>query len=289
VTSPVTFFHGARPKTLGAAVAPVVIGTACASVHAPVLWWRATGALTVAVALQVGVNYANDYSDGVRGTDAERRGPVRLTATGLATPSAVRGAAAVAFGAAAAVGAWLALVVEPWLLLLGAASIAAAVLYTGGPRPYGYLGLGELSVLAFFGFAATTGSAYVQLESVPSTAWWGALAAGFPACAILLANNLRDLETDRCAGKHTLAVRLGERAARRLFAALLVGSLLAVLGIAASHASALLALAAAPLALHPWKLVSTRTDAPGLVAALVGTVRFQLAVAGLLAVGLALA
>jgi 1,4-dihydroxy-2-naphthoate octaprenyltransferase len=225
----------------------------------------------------------------VRGTDAGRRGPVRLTATGLATPAAVRRAAAVAFGVAAVVGAWLSLVVDPRLLLLGAAAIAAAVLYTGGPRPYGYLGLGEVMVLVFFGFAATTGSAYVQLESVPGTAWWGALAAGLPACAVLLANNVRDLDTDRAAGKRTLAVRLGDPAARRLYGALVLGSLLAVIGVAASHASALLALVAAPLALRPWRLVATSTDAASLVGALVGTVRFQVVLAALLAVGLALA
>jgi 1,4-dihydroxy-2-naphthoate octaprenyltransferase len=289
VTSAAVYFQGARPKTLGAAVAPVVVGTACASVHQSVLWWRAGAALVVALALQVGVNYANDYSDGIRGADAARRGPVRLTATGLATPAAVRRAATFAFAVAAVVGAWLSLVVDARLLVIGAAAIAAAVFYTGGPRPYGYAGLGEVMVLVFFGFAATTGSAYVQLESVPGTAWWGALAAGLPACAVLLANNVRDLASDRAAGKRTLAVRVGERAARRLFGVLVLGALLAVLGVAASHASALLALAAAPLALRPWRLVATRTDAPGLVAALVGTVRFQLVLAVLLAVGLALA
>jgi 1,4-dihydroxy-2-naphthoate octaprenyltransferase len=283
------FVLGARPRTLGAAVSPVVIGTACASVHQPVIWWRAVAALVVALALQVGVNYANDYSDGVRGTDADRRGPLRLTASGLASPAAVRRAALLSFAVAAVVGAVLALAVNPWLLVLGALAIAAAALYTGGPRPYGYSGLGELMVLVFFGFAATAGSAYVQLEDVPATAWWGALAAGLPACAILLANNLRDLETDRAAGKRTLVVRVGRSRGRALFGACIAGSLVAVIGIAFSHASALLALAAAPLALRPWRIVATRADAPSLVAALVGTARFQVALALLLAIGFAVA
>ena len=162
---------GARPRTLGAAVSPVVVGTAIAQAEAgAVLWGRALLALVVALALQVGVNFANDYSDGVRGTDRDRVGPLRLTASGLATPSAVRAAAVIAFAIAATAGLVLALVVEPWLLVVGAASIAAAALYTGGPKPYGYLGLGELMVLVFFGFVATSGSAYVQLERVPAAA-----------------------------------------------------------------------------------------------------------------------
>jgi len=286
---PKTWLAGARPRTLGAAVAPVVIGTACASTHRDVLWGRALGALAVALALQVGVNYANDYSDGVRGTDANRRGPVRLVAGGLASAAAVRRAAFLAFGVAALVGGWLALVVDARLLVVGGAAIAAAWLYTGGPKPYGYSGLGELMVLVFFGFVATAGSAYVQLESVPGTAWWGSLAAGFPAVAILLANNVRDVETDRVAGKHTLAVRIGAARARTLYAVCLGGSLVGVVGIAFAHPSALLALVAAPLALRPWRLVTTRADAPSLIAALVGTGRFQLALALLLALGLAFA
>ena len=176
---------GARPRTLGAAVAPVIVGTCAAVPDADgVIWWRAALALLVALALQVGVNYANDYSDGVRGTDKNRAGPLRLTASGLASPRAVRTAAMVSFAVAAVAGLVLALVVDPWLLLLGAGAIAAAALYTGGPKPYGYLGLGELMVLAFFGFAATVGSAFVQLERVPGAAWWGSLTVGLLACAM---------------------------------------------------------------------------------------------------------
>ena len=230
---------------MGAAVAPVLVGTSAAVADADgVLWWRFVAALVVALALQVGVNYANDYSDGVRGTDRDRRGPLRLTASGTATPSAVRNAAAVAVAVAAVVGLVLSLVVNPWLLLVGLAAIAAAVLYTGGPVPLGYLGLGELMVLAFFGFVATVGSAYVQVEYVPGAAWWGSLVVGLLACAILLANNVRDVPTDTASGKRTLAVRVGAPAARALFLACYVGSFLAVVAIGVTQPWALLGLLA---------------------------------------------
>ena len=174
---------GARPRTLPAAISPVLAGTAIAVYDDAAVWWKALLALVVALALQVGVNYANDYSDGVRGTDTDRRGPIRLVASGLASPASVKRAAGLAFLLAAVVGLVLALVVNPWLLLIGVAAVAAAVLYTGGPKPYGYLGLGELMVLVFFGFVATTGSAYVQLERIPPTAWWGSLVVGLPTVA----------------------------------------------------------------------------------------------------------
>src|SRR5262249_1144506 len=201
MTTVAEWFEGARPRTLGAAVAPVLVGTAAAVADADaVIWWRFLAALVVALALQDGVNYANDYSDGVRGTDKERRGPLRLTATGTATPTAVRNAALISFGVAAVVGGVLSLVVDPWLLLIRAAAILAAVTYTGGPRPYGYVGLGEVMVLVFFGFVATVGSAYVQHATLPGVSWVAALAAGLPACGILLANNVRDVDTDRVSG-----------------------------------------------------------------------------------------
>jgi 1,4-dihydroxy-2-naphthoate octaprenyltransferase len=280
---------GARPRTLGAAVAPVIVGTCAAVPDADgVIWWRAALALLVALALQIGVNYANDYSDGVRGTDKNRAGPLRLTASGLASPRAVRTAAMVSFAVAAVAGLVLALAVDPWLLLLGAGAIAAAALYTGGPKPYGYLGLGELMVLAFFGFAATVGSAYVQLERVPGAAWWGSLAVGLLACAILLANNIRDVPTDTVAGKRTLAVRVGAPTARRLFAACYVGAFGSVVAIAVTQPWALLALAAVPLAVTPVRLVLTRSDPPSLVAALVATSRLEVIVAVLLGAGLCL-
>jgi 1,4-dihydroxy-2-naphthoate octaprenyltransferase len=287
VTTAAQWLAGARPRTLGAAVSPVVLGTAAASVHGPVLWGRASAALVVALALQVGVNYANDYSDGVRGTDAERRGPLRLTATGTATPAAVKRAAILAFGAAAVVGGGLSLVVDARLLVLGAAAIAAGALYTGGPRPYGYSGLGEVMVLAFFGFAATAGSAYVQLERVPAEAWWASLVAGLPAVGILLANNIRDITTDTAAGKRTLAVRLGAPRARRLYVGAIAGSLGAVIALGVLEPLALLGLVAAPLALRPVLLVLLRADPPSLVTALVGTAGFQVVLALTTALGLA--
>ena len=286
MTTATEWWQGARPRTLGAAVSPVLVGTAAASLDGDTLWGRAAAALVVAVALQAGANYANDYSDGVRGTDADRRGPLRLTATGTASPTAVRTAAAAAFAVAAAVGAALSLVVDPRLLLVGAAALAAGALYTGGPRPYGYHGLGEVAVLVFFGFVATAGSAYVQVERVPAEAWWGALAVGMLAVAILVANNLRDLDGDAAAGKRTLAVRLGPARTRALYAAAVATSFVAVIAVGVRRPPALLGLLAAPSALGPLLLVRHRRDAPSLVAALVGTARTQLILAAGLAAGL---
>ena len=286
MTTASEWVQGARPKTLGAAVAPVVIGTALASIDRPTIWWRAVAALVVAIALQVGVNYANDYSDGIRGTDANRRGPLRLTATGTAAPNAVRAAAMTAFMVAATAGLALAVAVDLRLLVVGVVSIAAAALYTGGPRPYGYSGLGELSVLVFFGLVATVGTVYVQLRGVPAPAWIAALVAGLPAVAILLANNLRDIDTDRHTGKRTLAVRMGAPASRALYTACLAGALGAVAALGFVHPWALLGLVAAPLTVLPVALVRHRSDPASLVRALVATGQFQLVLAAFLAVGL---
>jgi 1,4-dihydroxy-2-naphthoate polyprenyltransferase len=287
MTTAAEWVAGARPRTLGAAISPVLVGTAAAYADADaVIWWRAVAALVVALALQIGVNYANDYSDGVRGTDTKRAGPLRLTASGVAAPAAVRNAAALAFGVAAVVGLALAVAVDLRLLLVGAVAIAAAVLYTGGPRPYGYSGLGEVAVLVFFGFVATAGSAYVQLERVPTAAWWGAVAVGLLACAILLANNIRDVDTDRVAGKRTLPVRTGVAAGRGVFAGCVAGAFVAVGAVGVVYPPALIALAALPLAVQPVRLVMTRRDPPSLVAALVGTARLELVVAALLSLGL---
>jgi 1,4-dihydroxy-2-naphthoate octaprenyltransferase len=281
--------QGARPRTLGAAVAPVLVGTATAVADADgVIWWRFAFALVVALALQIGVNYANDYSDGVRGTDKERKGPLRLTATGTATPGAVKRAAALSFLVAAVFGGVLSIVVNPWLLLVGVAAIAAAVLYTGGPKPYGYIGLGEIMVLAFFGFVATVGSAYVQTEYVPGAAWWGSLVVGLLACAILLANNLRDIATDSVTGKHTLAVRVGATTTRRLFVACYLGAFLAVVAIGITQPWALLGLLALPLAIKPVQTLWTRSDPPALISVLVATSRLELVLAVLVSVGLCL-
>jgi 1,4-dihydroxy-2-naphthoate octaprenyltransferase len=287
MTTAAEWVQGARPRTLGAAVSPVLVGTAAAYADADTLiWWRAGAALVVALGLQVGVNYANDYSDGVRGTDTQRAGPLRLTASGVAAPAAVRNAAAIAFGIAAVSGLALAIAVDLRLLLVGAVAIAAAVLYTGGPRPYGYSGLGELAVLVFFGFVATTGSAYVQVERVPAAAWWGAVAVGLLACAILLANNIRDIDNDRAVGKRTLPVLVGATAARVLFAGCVAGAFVAAVAVGVLFPTALIALAALPLAVRPVRVVATRRDPPSLVTALVATARLELVVAVLLSLGL---
>jgi 1,4-dihydroxy-2-naphthoate octaprenyltransferase len=279
--------QGARPRTLVAAVCPVLVGTAAAAAEGPVVAWRALAALVVALALQVGVNYANDYSDGLRGTDTPGRlGPARLTATGLAVPAAVRRAAAAAFAVAAVAGLALAVAVDLRLLLVGAAAIAAAVLYTGGPRPYGYSGFGELAVLVFFGVVATCGSAYVQLERVPGVAVAASVVVGLGAVAILLANNVRDIDGDRLAGKRTLAVRLGRARARALFTAVVAAMFAAAGLLGLARPTVLVTLAALPLAVAPVRLVRTRDDGPGLIAALGATARLQLAVSLLLAAGL---
>jgi len=278
---------GARPRTLGAAIAPVLVGTAAATAEAGrILAARAALAAVVALALQVGVNYANDYSDGIRGTDADRVGPLRLTASGLASPRDVRRAALGAFAVAAVSGLVLSIIADPWLLVVGVAALAAAALYTGGPKPYGYLGLGELMVLVFFGFVATAGSAYVQLGRVPPSAWYGSLAVGALACAILVVNNVRDRVTDAATGKRTLAVRVGDRAARRLYAGCLVASFAGVAGITTIHPWAALGFLAAPFAWRPARRVVTGADGPALIPVLVGTVRLELLVAILVALGL---
>ncbi len=288
MTSAALWVQGARPRTLGAAVSPVLVGTAVASRYGDVVWWRALFCLLVAVALQVGVNYANDYSDGIRGVDTQRRGPVRLTASGLAAPVRVKRAAFLSFAVGGLVGIALAVAVDWRLVLVGAAAILAAALYSGGPKPYASSGLGEVMVLVFFGFVATCGSAFVHLERVPWLAVGAAVPVGLLACAILLVNNLRDVDSDRAVGKRTLAVRVGKSRARTLYRASIVLSLLAVLVLAVEAPAVLLALAAAPLAVAPLRVVATKGDPPSLVGALIATARLQLVFSSLLAVGLAL-
>lgn len=278
---------GARPRTLPASVSPVLVGTAVAAAEGTVVAWRALAAMVVALALQIGTNYANDYSDGRRGTDAQRVGPQRLTASGLVAPAKVLRAAGVAFAVAAIAGLFLAIAVDLRLLLVGVACIAAGALYTGGPRPYGYAGFGEIAVLVFFGFVATAGSAYVQLERLTGLAVLASVPVGLLACALLVVNNLRDIDTDASAGKITLAVRLGAARTRLLFQACVVVALVAVLALGLVRAPALIALAAVPAATKPVRLVSTRRDPPGLIAALVATARLQLVTCALLALGLA--
>ena len=288
MTSAAHWFQGARPRTLGAAVSPVLVGTAVASRYGDIVWWRAGFCLLLALALQVGVNYANDYSDGVRGVDTQRRGPVRLTASGLAAPARVKQAAFLSFAIGGLLGIVLAVAVDWRLVLVGAASILAAGLYSGGPKPYASSGLGEVMVLVFFGFVATCGSAYVHLERVPWLAAGAAVPVGLLACAILLVNNLRDVDSDRDVGKRTLAVRVGKARTKALYRASLVLSVLTVVALAPVAPGALLALVAVPLAVPPLRIVATTADPPSLVQALIGTARLQLVLSVLLAAGLAL-
>jgi 1,4-dihydroxy-2-naphthoate octaprenyltransferase len=219
---------GARPRTLPAAVVPVLVGTAAAAGMdgdsgglRGLILWRALAALVVSLALQVGVNYANDYSDGVRGTDDDRVGPMRLVASGTKSASAVKRAAFLSFGVAAVAGLALAAATSWWLIAVGLVSIAAAWFYTGGPRPYGYAGLGELFVFVFFGVVATTGSAFVQIERITPLTLAVSVPVGMLAVALLVVNNLRDIPGDTVAGKRTLAVRLGDRRTRILYTALM--------------------------------------------------------------------
>jgi 1,4-dihydroxy-2-naphthoate octaprenyltransferase len=229
------WIEGARPRTLPAALAPVLAGSAVAWFEGSFSVLLASLALVVALSLQVGVNYANDYSDGIRGTDAARVGPLRLVGSGVAEPGQVRAAAFACFAVAAVAGLGVVLVTGHWwLLAVGAAAIAAAWYYTGGRRPYGYLGLGELFVFLFFGLVAVTGTVYIQVGRVSAAAWWTAVAIGALACAILVANNLRDLDGDRAAGKRTLATRLGDGRTRWFFLGLLGLAAIGVFGVAAT-------------------------------------------------------
>jgi 1,4-dihydroxy-2-naphthoate octaprenyltransferase len=279
---------GARPRTLPASVIPVAVGTAVAAAQGEAIWWRAAAALVVSVAIQVGTNYANDYSDGKRGTDAVRVGPVRLVASGLASPEAVKRAALLSFGLAAIVGLVLASVAGWWLIAVGAACLAAGWLYTGGPRPYGYAGLGEVFVFVFFGLVATTGTAYVQLGRITGLALLTSVPVGLLAVALLVVNNLRDIPGDTTAGKLTLAVKLGAPATRILYSATIATAFAAVALIAVVRPWALLALAAVPLAVPPVRRVLAGEAGRGLVAVLQATGRLQLAFGFLLAAGIAL-
>ncbi|WP_298454596.1 1,4-dihydroxy-2-naphthoate polyprenyltransferase [uncultured Cellulomonas sp.] len=282
---------GARPRTLPAAAAPVLVGSGAAA-HASDWGLRETGlallAFGVAAALQVGVNYANDYSDGVRGTDVDRVGPLRLTASGTAPPAAVKRAAFAAFGVAAALGLAVVLVTgHLWLLAVGAASIVAAWYYTGGRRPYGYRGLGEVGVFVFFGLVAVLGTTYVLIDATTWPAVAGAVGVGLLACALLMVNNLRDVPTDAVVGKRTLAVRLGEHRARRLYVAFLAVPVLLAVACAVAAPWTLLVLALVPWA--AFLAIAVRVGARGvaLVPVLAGTGMLELAYGVLLGLGLA--
>ena len=279
---------GARPRTLPAAVVPVALGAAACVGESGVVWWRAVPALVVSLALQVGVNYANDYSDGIRGTDEVRVGPTRLVASGLASASAVKKAALLAFLVAAVAGLLLAVVTSWWLLAVGAAAILAGWFYTGGPRPYGYMGLGEVFVFVFFGLVATAGTAFVVAERITGIAWLAGVMAGCLACALLVVNNLRDIPTDREVGKRTLAVRLGDARTRWFYVALLAASFVVVLVLAVSGRP--LALVALLGLLSAWPAMGKVIDGakgPALIAVLGATGRTQLLTGLLAAVGIA--
>lgn len=286
-----TWLAGARPKTLPAAVVPVAVGTA-ASIDTSVawdgntIWWRALAALVVALALQIATNYANDYSDGIRGTDDDRTGPMRLVGSGAVDAKLVKQAAFACFAAAAVAGLSLVIAVGPELLIVGAASILAGWFYTGGSRPYGYMGLGEVFVFVFFGLVATVGSAYIQPASWSGLAWLVAVGVGCLATALLIANNLRDIPTDKETGKMTLAVRMGDRGTRILFVTFLVAPFVVAALAAVQRPWALLALAAIPLALGAIRPVLNGATGRDLIAVLEATGKTQLIYGLLLTVGL---
>ena len=275
---------GARPRTLPAAIAPVVVASALAGTDFN--WFRAALALKVGVWLQIGVNYANDYSDGVKGTDENRVGPTRLVASGLASAKAVKNAGFISFAIASVAGLWLSLLTSPLLILIGMLAIAAAWGYTGGKNPYGYSGLGEVSVFTFFGLVATMGTYYVQTESVTALSFIVAIPMGALSCAILAVNNIRDRAQDELVGKRTLSVRLGDRKARHLYVSLLV--LAHVAALATLIPSAMLTLLVAPMSFSISKLVLSGVSGKELIPALGRTGKLQLIFAILFAVALAI-
>jgi 1,4-dihydroxy-2-naphthoate polyprenyltransferase len=288
VADPREWLAGTRPRTLPAAVVPVLIGSGVALGYGSFSWWRALLALVVALALQVGVNFANDYSDGIRGSDERRVGPVRLVAAGLATPRHVLLAALGCFLAAGVAGLALAAVTSWWLLAVGAACIAAAWFYTGGPKPYGYSGLGEVFVFLCFGVVAVAGTAYVQMKVLTWLGLAASVPAGLLACALLMVNNLRDIGTDTVAGKRTLAVMLGDARSRAGY----VLTLLVPFGIAALLAFfrpyTLLTVLTLPLARLPVRSVRAGASGPALIRALGQTGRLQLAFGIAFTIGLAI-
>jgi 1,4-dihydroxy-2-naphthoate octaprenyltransferase len=273
---------------LPAAVVPVIIGTGVAAGYGKFSAWRAALALIVALALQIGVNYANDYSDGVRGSDDRRVGPTRLVAAGLAPARQVRAAAFGCFLCACVAGLILAIVTSWWLILVGAAAVAAAWFYTGGHHPYGYRGLGEVAVFAFFGLAAVAGTAYVQMSALSWLGLIAAIPAGLLSCALLMINNLRDIGSDADVGKRTLAVVLGDARSRTAYVTCLLVPFVVALAITPARPLAALTLAALPLALGPVRAVRAGAAGAALIRALGQTGRLQLAFGAALTIGLAI-
>jgi 1,4-dihydroxy-2-naphthoate octaprenyltransferase len=287
MATPAQWLAGARPRTLPAAVAPVLVGTGVAAALDGFRPVPALLALVVALALQVAVNYANDYSDGTRGTDADRVGPMRLVGSGAASPRQVLLAAGLAFGVAAVAGLGLAALSSWWLVVVGAVCMVAAWTYTGGPLPYGYRALGEVFVFVFFGPVAVVGTTFVQTGAVEPLAAVASLTPGLQIVAILVVNNLRDIVGDAAVGKRTLAVVLGDRATRLFFVGLFVAAFAVVAGIGVVRPWALLGLLAAPLAVPPARTVLRGGRGPALIGALQGTGQLTLATGVLLAAGLA--
>jgi len=275
---------------LPAAIVPVAVGTGVAVHEHGAVWWKAVLALVVSLALQVGVNYANDYSDGVRGTDDARVGPARLVGGGVKPAAAVKRAALLSFAVAAAAGLVLTFTTTLWLLPVGAAAVLSAWFYTGGPRPYGYAGLGELFVFVFFGVVATAGSAYVQTEHLTALALVASVPVGMLACALLVVNNLRDIPGDTVAGKRTLAVRLGDGRTRVLFLLLVVVAcaLAAAVALVAESLVPAAAVLAVVVGLPGLRAVRAGAKGPGLIPVLGATGKVQLAFGGLLTLGLVL-
>ncbi|MEU6408612.1 1,4-dihydroxy-2-naphthoate polyprenyltransferase [Microbispora sp. NPDC046933] len=289
MATPAQWLAGARPRTLPAAVVPVAVGTGAAVAEDGAVWWRALLALFVALALQVGVNYANDYSDGVKGTDKDRVGPLRLVGSGVAAPKQVLAAALGCFLAAAVAGLVLVVATRAWwLLLVGLASILAAWFYTGGSRPYGYRALGEISVFVFFGLVAVAGTTYVQVERLTWLSLAAAVPVGLLACALLMVNNLRDIVTDGPSGKRTLAVVLGDARTRLAYSATLVLPFVFALALVPVRPFAALTVLALPLVVTPIRTVRSGATGPALIATLQQTGRLQLVFGALFTLGLAL-
>jgi len=282
---------GARPRTLPAAVSPVVVGSGLAYFEGGFALLRAALALVVAVALQVGVNYANDYSDGIRGTDSARVGPLRLVGSGLARPARVKTAAFGCFGIAGLAGLVLVWALQQWwLLVVGVACILAAWYYTGGKRPYGYRGLGEVFVFVFFGLVATCGTGYVQLGYISPALAFAGVGVGALACAILVANNLRDIAGDRAVGKRTLATRVGDRRTRLLYLILIAWTAVMIVIVAALTSWwALLGLTGLILTIPAIRIVITGGTGPSLIAVLKATSLTELLVSVSLSAGLVIA
>ena len=282
------WIQGARPKTLPAAIAPVVVGSACAHLENSMQnnWLNSVFALIVSLALQVAVNFANDYSDGIRGTDKDRVGPLRLVGSGAKKPADVKKATFLAFGVAAVFGFVLAATTSWWLLLVGVLCFLAGWFYTGGKHPYGYLGFGEVFVFIFFGVVATMGTTFVINQQLTLVSFLASVVVGCLACALLAVNNLRDIAGDATSNKRTLAVRIGESGARKFYILLFIVAGCSVVSIALLHPAAMIAMLGLAAAIKPIRRVYSGATGADLINVLVMTGRVQILVAIALSVGL---